>query len=303
MCTIMVCVRNFPHLVVVVCVSWGRRFALWRRCRPGSHCKALYSYWGFFSSCWWMVGLYAAPVPVSSGGSNRWQSPLPCLKNRAVELLTHKAQTTTNRPICLNYCPIFATVCVLCPMKCTDDDQRYPHITNGEIRHWISIMNTKVKCNSTVRISHVLRFSFWSHAGYFSFLISQWFSEYDSDMSYPAAPKYRIGKYIHVTRESLSDPSLSFLYFWPGPDEIQHPGQRRPVPESYQTKRFSFWAVKRRNATTFVSQVEPCDYTYSCLTYSPSLADIHAGSGQMFTHLENNRRRNDGDLKFERRCW
>ncbi len=74
-------VWNFPHLVVVVCVSWGRRFALWRRCRPGSHCKALYSYWGFFSVCWWLVGLYAAPVPVSSGGSNRWQSPLPCLKN------------------------------------------------------------------------------------------------------------------------------------------------------------------------------------------------------------------------------
>lgn len=210
----MVCVRNFPHLVVVVCVSWGRRFALWRRCRPGSHCKALYSYWGFFSSCWWMAGLYAAPVPVSSGGSNRWQSPLPCLKNRAVELLTHKAQTTTtNRPICLNYCPIFATVCVLCPLKCTDDDQRYPHITNGEIRHWISIMNTKVKYYSTVRISHVLRFSFRSHAGYFSFLISQWFSEYDSDMSFPAAPKYRIWKYIHVTLESLSDPSLSSPLF------------------------------------------------------------------------------------------
>lgn len=179
MCTIMVCVRNFPHLVVVVCVSWGRRFALWRRCRPGSHCKALYSYLGFFSFCWWMVGLYAAPVPVSSGGSNRWQSPLPCLKNRAVELLTHKAQTTTtNRPICFNYCPIFATVCVLCPLKRTDDDQRDPHITNGEIRHWISIMNTKVKCYSTVRISHVLQFSFRSHAGYFSFLTAQWFSKW-----------------------------------------------------------------------------------------------------------------------------
>lgn len=161
----MVCVRNFPHLVVVVCVSWGRRFALWRRCRPGSHCKALYSYLGFFFSCWWMVGLYAAPVPVSSGGSNRWQSPLPCLKNRAVELLTHKAQTTTtNRPIGFNYCPIFATVCVLCPLKCTDDYQRDPHITNGKIRHRISIMNTKVKCYSTVRISHVLQFSFRSHA-------------------------------------------------------------------------------------------------------------------------------------------
>lgn len=107
---------NFPHLVVVVCVSWGRRFALWRRCRPDSRCRALYFYWGFFSSCWWMVGLYAAPVPVSSAGSNRWQSRLPCLKNRAVELLTHKAQTTTtNRPICLSYCPIFATVCLLLP--------------------------------------------------------------------------------------------------------------------------------------------------------------------------------------------
>ncbi len=69
-------------------------------------------------------------------------------------------------------------------------------------------------------------------------------------------------KYIHGTPESVSGPTLAFVYLWPGPGKIQHPGQRRPLSESEQTKRFSFWAVKRRNATTFVSQVEPCDYTY-----------------------------------------
>lgn len=30
---------------------------------------------------------------------------------------------------------------------------------------------------------------------------------------------------------------------------------------------FRFWAVKRRNATTFFSQVEPCDYTYSYVSH------------------------------------
>lgn len=135
-------------------------------------------------------------------------------------------------------------------------------------------------------------------AGYFSFLISQRFSENDYHMSCPAPPKYRTWKYIHGTPESLSDPSLSFVYLWPGPGEIQHPGQRRPLPESEQTKRFSFWAVKRRNATTFVSQVGALRlHIFICLTYLPSLADIHAGSVQTSTHLENNRRRNDGELR------
>ncbi len=103
---------------------------------------------------------------------------------------------------------------------------------------------------------------------------------------------------IFTARLSLSDPSLSFVYLWPGPGEIQHPGQRRPLPESEQTKRFSFWAVKRRNATTFVSQVGALRlHIFICLTYLPSLAVIHTDSVQTSTHLENNRRRNDGELR------
>lgn len=68
---------KFPDLVSVVSVSWDQRCALWRRCRPDSHCRAPCSCWGFFCVGWWRVGPSAAPAPVSSAWSahSRWQQP------------------------------------------------------------------------------------------------------------------------------------------------------------------------------------------------------------------------------------
>lgn len=248
-----------------------------------------------------MVGLYAAPVPVSSGGSNRWQSPLPCLKNRAVELLTHKAQTTTtNRPIGLNYCPIFATVCVLCPLKCTDDDQINPHITSGEIRHWISIMNTKVKCYSTVRISHLVQFSFWSHAARmllfipdFAMLFGKWLSH-----ELPGSSKmWNMKMYSRHAWASLW--SVTFLpLFLTRSWWKSAPWTATSTPGVWTNKAFfvlSCQAEKRDHLRLPGGALRL--HIFICLTYLLSLADIHASSVQSSTHLENNRRRIDAELR------
>ncbi len=222
----------------------------------------------------------------------------------AVELLTHKAQTTTtNRPICLNYCPIFATVSVLCPLKCTDDDQRYPHITTGEIRHWISIMNTKVKCYSTVRISHVVRFSFRSRRLLFipdfTTLFGKWLSQ-----ELPGSSKIQNVKNIFTARLRVS--LVRHL-----PSFISDPVLWNSAPWA-ATSTLGVWA----NKAFFVlsCQAEKRDHLrlpggalrlhiFICLTYLSSLADIHADSVQTSTRLENNRRWVEVSLNEGVYCW
>lgn len=83
-----VCVRACArlcasHLAAVVSSSSGQIFGLWRRCRPGSRCTAPASYRGSSAAGEWSVGGRVALSPVASAGSNRWLSPLPCLRRNS----------------------------------------------------------------------------------------------------------------------------------------------------------------------------------------------------------------------------
>lgn len=143
-------------------------------------------------------------------------------------------------------------------------------------------------------------------AGYFSLPISQWFSE-----------EKKKKKYITWVAWLLQNAKMYSRHAWESLRSVTFP----PLFLTRSWWNSAPWAATSTrgvwtNKAFFVlsCQAEKRDHLrlpggalrlhiFICLTYSPSLADIHAGSVNTFTHLENNRRRTTATWgKFTRRC-